>query len=944
MNYFEVLELSIDQIQGQSEATIERLVKDAHKRLYAQTLGAYANVPRPGGVDNQTWQKTLNTARDTLIDAEKRREHIAELTPEPESTETEKQSDESGDAGGIITFPNGEVATSISQLAALMDKHPNDATEALYNHHIGNSLSTFGEQHFADAAQAVVSQFPKDLPTGLMAMVAILDGKVKLQSGNEASTPEQLAHLIEQNWNQIKTLLYNGFITLWLEYTQRTRLASEVKDITNRYSHNQDTGLEMLVQTLDPRIKQRKSRTQRFVPRIVISGISIAVLAFVPRLIILLFYGSEGAETTQLISQNFEGWTQHWMLIRWHEFPWFRGAVYRLSFRAETLKFVIAFAVLGIGVFAYCNFGPNQKSASTKKLTLRNIIRVPWTVWDIIRVPVNICKFIIRVSIKPLLIVIGNDTLTAYHNTFNQNDYRFLRGHIIPPLFRLCIFFFVIFAIISVITYFIEYIIMVILLPIFVLLTYPIFGLYAGLTFLATNVFIGLDKLFYLGFNVPIVAVWAFWGLVIGSAIQAGKEMKAYGQKKMGTLVALAPVLLLSFIGIIKYASASKPPSIATTPAAAQSTSRLETKTIERTEPGETVLPEQIATEPARKSTETKESVPTAKRSETASATSETKPTKQTATEPARKSTETKEPLSTTKRQDTTPLQPNQTKESDLVTPKQEIQTLPTPEPKPSSVLPPSDMVLIPAGEFQMGSNDNTDEKPIHAVYIDAFYIDTYEVTNAQYKAFVDANPQWRKDQISDAYHNGNYLKHWNGNNYPRDKGNHPVTYVSWYGAMAYAQWAGKRLPTEAEWEKAARGGKSGLKYPWGDTISNGQANYGNHVGGTAVVGNYAANGYGLYDMTGNVLEWCLDAYYGDFYASSPRRNPLGGVNTIENADLVISDFMSVESYRVARSGAWYNTEAQNVRVAYRNRVTPTLTNVALGFRCVKAATPLNRN
>ena len=268
----------------------------------------------------------------------------------------------------------------------------------------------------------------------------------------------------------------------------------------------------------------------------------------------------------------------------------------------------------------------------------------------------------------------------------------------------------------------------------------------------------------------------------------------------------------------------------------------------------------------------------------------------------------------------------------------------PPPAPKPATFSVPSDMVLIPAGEFQMGSNDNTDEKPIHTVYIDAFYIDKYEVTNAQYKAFVDANPQWRKDQIPTTYHNGTYLKHWNGNNYPNGKGDHPVTYVSWYGAMAYAKWVGKRLPTEAEWEKAARGGKSGLKYPWGNTISNTQANYGNHVGDTTVVGNYAANGFGLYDMAGNVLEWCLDAYYGDFYAASPRRNPLGGVNTIENADLVISDFLSVESYRVVRSGAWYNTEVQNIRVAYRNRVTPTLTNIALGFRCVKATTPLDRN
>ena len=102
--------------------------------------------------------------------------------------------------------------------------------------------------------------------------------------------------------------------------------------------------------------------------------------------------------------------------------------------------------------------------------------------------------------------------------------------------------------------------------------------------------------------------------------------------------------------------------------------------------------------------------------------------------------------------------------------------------------------------------------------------------------------------------------------------------------------------------------------------------------------------GLGYMTWRGNVLEWCLDAYYGDFYAASPRRNPLGGVNTIENADLVISDFMSVENYRVVRSGAWYNTEVQNIRVAYRNRVSPTLTNIALGFRCVKATTPLDRN
>lgn len=122
----------------------------------------------------------------------------------------------------------------------------------------------------------------------------------------------------------------------------------------------------------------------------------------------------------------------------------------------------------------------------------------------------------------------------------------------------------------------------------------------------------------------------------------------------------------------------------------------------------------------------------------------------------------------------------------------------------------PEGMVLIPAGEFRMGSNDNEaeeSEKPVHTVYLDVFYMDVYEVTNAEYKKFIDANPEWGKDRIPDDYHFGNYLKHWDGNNYPSGKGAHPVVHVSWYGAMAYSQWVGKRLPTEAEWEKAARGG-----------------------------------------------------------------------------------------------------------------------------------------
>ncbi len=257
----------------------------------------------------------------------------------------------------------------------------------------------------------------------------------------------------------------------------------------------------------------------------------------------------------------------------------------------------------------------------------------------------------------------------------------------------------------------------------------------------------------------------------------------------------------------------------------------------------------------------------------------------------------------------------------------------------PNRVPSPSytDMVLIPVGEFQMGSNDNDaedDENPMHTVYVGAFYMDKYEVTNVQYKAFIDESPEWRKDRIPSKYYDGDYLKHWNGNNYPRGKSNHPVVYVSWYAAMAYAKWAGKRLPTEAEWEKAARGGLIGQKYPWGNSINLSKANYGESIGDTTPVGTYPANGYGLYDMTGNVWEWCLDEYDANFYSVSPRRNPLAG-GTVND---IFSNFTNVKNARVLRGGSWVSN-AKFVRVSDRTRFTPRITNKARGFRCVKAVT-----
>ncbi len=223
-----------------------------------------------------------------------------------------------------------------------------------------------------------------------------------------------------------------------------------------------------------------------------------------------------------------------------------------------------------------------------------------------------------------------------------------------------------------------------------------------------------------------------------------------------------------------------------------------------------------------------------------------------------------------------------------------------------------AEMVLITAGEFQMGSNDGQDnEKPVHSVYLDAFYMDKYEVTNAQYRKFMDAT----------GYKAPSY---WNDPKYNDPK--QPVVGVSWNDAKAYADWASKRLPTEAEWEKAARGGLAGKKYPLSDNISHDDANY-SGTGGkdqwkyTSPVGSFSPNGYGLYDMAGNVWEWCSDWYDSGYYSNSPESNPTGP---------------SSGTSMVIRGGSWYYFD-DILRVAYRYDLGSfPASGVGLGFRCVQ--------
>ncbi|NLX22364.1 MAG: SUMF1/EgtB/PvdO family nonheme iron enzyme [Phycisphaerae bacterium] len=306
-----------------------------------------------------------------------------------------------------------------------------------------------------------------------------------------------------------------------------------------------------------------------------------------------------------------------------------------------------------------------------------------------------------------------------------------------------------------------------------------------------------------------------------------------------------------------------------------------------------------------------------------------------------------------------------------------------------TAVCPQVDMVMIPAGEFQMGDTFNegeADERelPVHAVRVDAFYVDRYEVTNQQYADVL--NWAWRQGgHISViegvVYEAGSETDSaycdtvtssldsqiiWDGSTFgvTAGKENHPMVKVSWYGSVAYANWrsgmegrpmcydlatwncnyaaGGYRLPTEAEWEKAARGGVSGRRFPWSDqdTIQHARANYysssnysyddsptrGYHptfaVGDfpyTSPGGYFAPNSYGLYDMAGNVWEWCNDWYGGTYYSSSPYSNPRGPASG---------------THRVLRGGYW-GFYAFGCRVASRSGSSPGYRYNNGGFRVV---------
>ena len=247
-----------------------------------------------------------------------------------------------------------------------------------------------------------------------------------------------------------------------------------------------------------------------------------------------------------------------------------------------------------------------------------------------------------------------------------------------------------------------------------------------------------------------------------------------------------------------------------------------------------------------------------------------------------------------------------------------------------------NEMALVPAGEFTMGRSASDefahcqelnqecqlsafmDEEPVHKVYLNAFYIDLYEVTNALYKACEDqgvCDPPQASNSNSQTSYYGN-----------PDFDNYPVIYVTWDQAEVYCgTWRDARLPTEAEWEKAARGPDEGT-YPWGEELNENFANFNYSIGDTTAVGTYE-NGkslYGVYDMAGNVWEWVADWYDENYYQGSPTENPTGPASG---------------DARVLRGGSW-GLVGVSVSTSYRYAATPTDSNMDLGFRCARDAAP----
>jgi formylglycine-generating enzyme required for sulfatase activity len=223
------------------------------------------------------------------------------------------------------------------------------------------------------------------------------------------------------------------------------------------------------------------------------------------------------------------------------------------------------------------------------------------------------------------------------------------------------------------------------------------------------------------------------------------------------------------------------------------------------------------------------------------------------------------------------------------------------------------DMVLIKGGTFIMGLLPGPDTKYVdytsHEVTVSDFYIDKNEVTNAEYLKFCEESG----NKLPEFWGMGKFKS---GPEFP----DHPVVGVTWVDASKYAAWAGKRLPTEAEWEYAARGGLVQKQFPYGDNMDASQANYNGTKGHPVEVGSFPPNAFGLHDMAGNVVEWVSDYYDKDYFLVSPKADPKGP---------------EIGKRRVIKGGGWRSGKMCNA-CFFRQSLRPNWVDMGVGFRCAK--------
>jgi len=258
------------------------------------------------------------------------------------------------------------------------------------------------------------------------------------------------------------------------------------------------------------------------------------------------------------------------------------------------------------------------------------------------------------------------------------------------------------------------------------------------------------------------------------------------------------------------------------------------------------------------------------------------------------------------------------------------------------TLAPSPNLARIPAGEFLMGSADaEEDERPVHRVFLSEFFIGRFPVTHDEYARFVHATghpaptvrdlPLVATGSGDIAFKEKAAPYSWDNDDPPAGHGSHPVVLIAYDDALAYCGWLSEalgrvvRLPTEAEWERAARGGVEGQRYPWGNDIDPSRGNYlvdgsVKRERGTRPTGTYAPNAYGLYDLSGNVWEWVSDWYGADYYSISEPRDPAGP---------------RAGTLRIVRGGSWVSQDPGMLRCAYRHKVPPDTYAYSIGFRIV---------